>query len=67
MLFRSHLAGRGELARVADPDRREEEWEGMLVVAATQLVGLAKVGGETESLFHQPLSPEWGGIIEPGA
>ena len=44
-----HLAGRGELARVADPDRREEEWEGMLVVAAAQLVGLAKVGGETDS------------------
>jgi hypothetical protein len=44
-----HLAGRGELARVADPDRREEEWEGMLAVAAAQLVGLAKVGGETDS------------------
>src|SRR5204862_4538758 len=44
-----HLAGRGELARVADADRREEEWAGMLVVAAAQLVGLAKVGGEADS------------------
>ena len=26
-----------------------------------------KKRGHTESLFHQPLSPEWGGIIEPGA
>ncbi|MBV8270535.1 MAG: DUF853 family protein [Planctomycetaceae bacterium] len=43
------LAGRGELARIADPGRREEEWEGMLAVAAAQLVGLAKVGGETDS------------------
>jgi uncharacterized protein len=43
------LAGRGELARIADPDRREEEYEGMLGVAAAQLVGLAKVGGETDS------------------
>src|SRR5262249_39176345 len=43
------LAGRGEVARVAGPARREEEWEGMLAVAAAQLVGLAKVGGETDS------------------
>ena len=43
------LAGRDELARVADPARREEEWEGMLAAAAAQLVGLAKVGGETDS------------------
>jgi hypothetical protein len=43
------LAGRDELARIADPARREEEWEGMLAVAAAQLVGLAKVGGETDS------------------
>jgi CRISPR/Cas system-associated exonuclease Cas4 (RecB family) len=44
-----HLAGRDELARIADPDRREEEWQGMLGVAAAQLMGLAKVGGETDS------------------
>src|SRR4051794_1578232 len=43
------LTGRDELSRIADPDRREEEWEGMLAVAAAQLVGLAKVGGETDS------------------
>ncbi len=43
------LPGRDELARIADPDRREEEWQGMLGVAAAQLVGLAKVGGETDS------------------
>ena len=55
------LAGRDELARIADPDRREEEWEGMLAVAAAQLVGLAKVGGETDSqqtfLFQVLRSP----------
>jgi DNA helicase HerA-like ATPase len=44
-----HLAGRGELERIADSDRREEEWEAMLGVAAAQLVSLAKVGGETDS------------------
>jgi uncharacterized protein len=43
------LAGRGELARIAEPVRREEEWEGMLAVAAAQVVALAKVGGETDS------------------
>ena len=43
------LPGRDELTRIADPDRREEEWQGMLGVAAAQLVGLAKVGGETDS------------------
>jgi len=43
------LASEGDLARIADPDRRREEWEGMLAVAAGQLVGLAKVGGETDS------------------
>ena len=43
------LAGRGELARRVEPHRREEEWEGMLAVAAAQLVGLAKMGGETDS------------------
>ena len=43
------LPGRDELARIDDPDRREEEWQGMLGVAAAQLVGLAKVGGETDS------------------
>jgi len=42
------LAGRDELARV-EPTRREEEWEGMLVVAAGQLVGLARAGGEEDS------------------
>ncbi len=44
-----HLPARDELARITDPDRREEEWQGMLGVAAAQLVGLAKVGGETDS------------------
>lgn len=44
-----HLSGRDELARIADPGRREEEWEGMLAAAAGQLVALAKVGGETDS------------------
>jgi DNA helicase HerA-like ATPase/CRISPR/Cas system-associated exonuclease Cas4 (RecB family) len=43
------LPGRDDLARVTDPARREEEWQGMLGVAAAQLVGLAKVGGETDS------------------
>ena len=43
------LAGRDELERIADPMRREEEWEGMLEVAAGQLVGLAKAGGEEDS------------------
>ena len=43
------LAGRNDLARVTDPGRREEEWEGMLAAAAAQLVALAKVGGETDS------------------
>jgi len=43
------LSGRDELARISDPDRREEEWEAMLAVAAAQLVSLAKVGGETDS------------------
>jgi hypothetical protein len=42
------LVGRDELVRVA-PARREEEWEGMLAVAANHLVGLAKVGGEEDS------------------
>lgn len=42
------LAGRDELARI-DPTRREEEWEGMLAVAASQLVGLARMGGEEDS------------------
>jgi DNA helicase HerA-like ATPase len=44
-----HLSGRDELARITDPGRREEEWQGMLGVAAAQLVGLAKVGGESDS------------------
>jgi uncharacterized protein len=44
-----HLPGRDELARIDDPARREEEWQGMLGVAAAQLVGLARVGGETDS------------------
>jgi DNA helicase HerA-like ATPase len=44
-----HLSGRDELTRITDPDRREEEWQGMLGVAAAQLVGLAKVGGESDS------------------
>lgn len=44
-----HLPGREELARIDDPGRREEEWQGMLGVAAAQLVGLARVGGETDS------------------
>jgi CRISPR/Cas system-associated exonuclease Cas4 (RecB family) len=44
-----HLSGRAELSRITDPDRREEEWQGMLGVAAAQLVGLAKVGGEADS------------------
>jgi uncharacterized protein len=44
-----HLPGRDELARLDDPDRREEEWQGILGVAAAQLVGLAKVGGESDS------------------
>jgi DNA helicase HerA-like ATPase len=44
-----HLSGRDELSRIADRARREEEWQGMLGVAAAQLVGLAKVGGETDS------------------
>jgi DNA helicase HerA-like ATPase len=43
------LARRDELTRIADPDRREEEWQGMLIIAASQLVGLAKVGGEADS------------------
>lgn len=43
------LAARDELARVADPARRREEWEGMLAAAAGQLVALAKMGGETDS------------------
>jgi DNA helicase HerA-like ATPase len=43
------LTRRDDIARVADPGRREEEWEGMLAAAAAQLVGLAKVGGETDS------------------
>ncbi len=43
------LAGRDELSRIEDPHRREEEWEGMLGVAAAQLVSIAKVGGETDS------------------
>jgi DNA helicase HerA-like ATPase len=43
------LPARDELAHLADPDRREEEWQGILGVAAAQLVGLAKVGGETDS------------------
>ncbi len=44
-----HLPGRDELARIANPDRREEEWQEMLGGAAAQLVGLAKLGGETDS------------------
>ncbi len=44
-----HLPGRDELARIANPDRREEEWQEMLGAAAAQLVGLAKLGGETDS------------------
>jgi hypothetical protein len=43
------LPGRDELARVADPVRRDEEWQEMLGSAAARLVGLAKVGGETDS------------------
>jgi DNA helicase HerA-like ATPase len=43
------LAGLDDLARIADPTRREEEWEGMLATAAAQLVALVKVGGETDS------------------
>ncbi|MEO6807486.1 MAG: PD-(D/E)XK nuclease family protein [Isosphaeraceae bacterium] len=43
------LAGRDELARINDPARRLEEWEGMLEIAAGHLVGLAKVGGEEDS------------------
>jgi DNA helicase HerA-like ATPase len=43
------LAARDEIAQVADPGRREEEWEGMLAAAAGQLVALAKIGGETDS------------------
>ena len=43
------LVSRNDLARVTDPGRREEEWEGMLAAAAGQLVALAKVGGETDS------------------
>jgi DNA helicase HerA-like ATPase len=44
-----HLSGRDELTRITDPARREEEWQGMLGVAAVQVVGLAKVGGESDS------------------
>ncbi|MBX6314150.1 MAG: ATP-binding protein [Isosphaeraceae bacterium] len=43
------LASPAELRAIADPSRREEEWEGMLAVAATQLVNLARVGGEEEA------------------
>jgi hypothetical protein len=43
------LPSRDDLARVTDPGRREEEWEGMLAASAAQLVALAKVGGETDS------------------
>lgn len=43
------LARRRELARIAEPDRRDEEWDGMLAVAVAQLVSLARVGGETDS------------------
>lgn len=44
-----HLPGRDELSRLEDPARREEEWQGILGVAAAQLVGLARVGGEADS------------------
>ena len=44
-----HLPARDELARIANPERREEEWQEMLGGAAAQLVGLAKLGGETDS------------------
>ena len=43
------LAKPSDLAHITDPIRREEEWEGMLAVVAAQLVGTAKVGGETDS------------------
>lgn len=43
------LARRQDLERIAEPDRRQEEWDGMLAVAVAQLVSLARVGGETDS------------------
>jgi hypothetical protein len=43
------LARPEDLSHIPDPVRRAEEWEGMLSVVAAQLVGTAKVGGETDS------------------
>jgi hypothetical protein len=43
------LAKPEDLAHISDSVRRAEEWEGMLSVVAAQLVGTAKVGGETDS------------------
>lgn len=42
------LPGPDELAHVA-PARRAEEREGMLAVAAAQLIGLARIGGEQDA------------------
>jgi hypothetical protein len=69
------LAGRADLMHIADPARREEEREGMLAVAANQLVGLAKVGGEVDSqqtfllqvlrsLTSDPAEPRLPGLAE---
>ncbi len=43
------LCSREELAGVGDAARREEEWRGMLSSAASQVVSLAKLGGEVDS------------------
>ncbi len=43
------LPGLDDLRDLDDLTRREEEWQDMLGVAASQLVGLARLGGETDS------------------
>lgn len=43
------LPGRDDLARIDDPDRRQEEWRELLGAAAAGLAGLADVGGEVDS------------------
>lgn len=43
------LPGLDDLRDLDGASRREEEWQGMLGIAASQLVGLAQLGGETDS------------------
>lgn len=45
----TRMASLAELSRIADPKRRQEEFDGMLETIASNLVALAEIGGEEDS------------------